>query len=794
MWSFNLRWYFSCWTTELFDLDELYSTCGDTSFNLKNGFFHDHGKEGIAWKLCEDFNLDKAEDPEALQEILKILDGSFQYDANVEMPADFSSYFEHLARKPGQTLLNYVTDHDDRLKQIEKHGVRLPTQIQGWFLLTKAALTREQKQMIVTQAASLERAKIQQAMFAILGQDYKGGGQLLRDRWNRAGSGKGCSYFAGDDSEAFFECDDNAPTYDEEDDAYYMDDEENYDDLWWKSFDADEYLLDLTSSFESEQLTWEPSFDLQLDEKLGDPGSLEDFLMEEHLYQVEEQMPPEDMSPVTTKHWKTLVMHTQAQLKSMNTLVDQAIKQEHQAPPRVLWEVYTGRARLSQMAAAIGMTVKTFSFETFCMEINDLAQVAEMFCIPQLGDRTTLPQSQQNLLMKLTLREIRLFQPLLLSPPRLLNFQNIQQYQNTFYRLKLCLSVQDDHGIMSNQAHMQSLLTKLVKWWLKSTANLPHGWTFNKNNNSLELKQKLADFWEVKGCLIRHHVRPRSKKFLPGDQADLPVPLEKLDDVRVTIFREPGQEPSAITDHFKTENVFKRHSKEAAKGLPSKWVGCTIFQINAVTRKECGMTATLSSSSPTSVKPIRKAAQHMKNHCSTYIAAERRLKEVFEFRSWQEDHESMEYCGVIHNRKDFTWNLSQSHFLHKEESNYEDENVLQDEAADTGPTSWPSSKPLRTSMAMIIYFTQINAVTAGPTGDFTQLKPDGLCLAGDEPAEEWSIFTYLFLFILATTDLQARQKVKLRAAQARNERHFDSALDDYAYSSTAASPSWKTIW
>ncbi|CAK9008145.1 unnamed protein product [Durusdinium trenchii] len=297
------------------------------------------------------------------------------------------------------------------------------------------------------------------------------------------------------------------------------------------------------------------------------------------------------------------------------------------------------------------------------------------------------------------------------------------------------------------------------------------------------------------------------------DPADLPVPLEKLDDVRVTIFREPGQEPSATTDHFKTENVFKRHSKEAAKGLPPKWVGCTIFQINAVTRMELGMTATLSSSSPTSVKPIRKAAQHMKNQqlrhikkekskseikeknltqaeqqlrltqegwtphdldpclfvlhhhhedgssvpcglialhvddmlgagdrgCATYIAAERRLKEVFEFRSWQEDHEPMEYCGVIHNRKDFTWNLSQSHFLHKEESSLEDENALQD--------------------------------------------------------EEWSILTYLFLFILFTTLVVSyltyklgrfhehrRQvndlKVKLRVTQARNERHFDSALDD----------------
>ena len=52
---------------------------------------------GVAWKLCEDFNLDKAEDPNALQEILKILDGSFQYDSNVEMPADFSAYFEQAA-------------------------------------------------------------------------------------------------------------------------------------------------------------------------------------------------------------------------------------------------------------------------------------------------------------------------------------------------------------------------------------------------------------------------------------------------------------------------------------------------------------------------------------------------------------------------------------------------------------------------------------------------------------------------------------------------------------------------
>ena len=32
---------------------------------------------GVVWKLCEDFNLDKAEDPGALDEMLKTLDGFF---------------------------------------------------------------------------------------------------------------------------------------------------------------------------------------------------------------------------------------------------------------------------------------------------------------------------------------------------------------------------------------------------------------------------------------------------------------------------------------------------------------------------------------------------------------------------------------------------------------------------------------------------------------------------------------------------------------------------------------------
>lgn len=64
---------------------------------------------------------------------------------------------------------------------------------------------------------------------------------------------------------------------------------------------------------------------------------------------------------------------------------------------------------------------------------------------------------------------------------------------------------------------------------------------------------------------------------------------------------------------------------------------------------------------------------------------------------------------------------------------------------------WPASMSLRTTpMAMLIYFTQIKAVTAEHLGDFMPLAPGDICLADDDPADEWSILSYVSLFILAT--------------------------------------------
>ena len=169
---------------------ELMNRKGECVLNLLGSL------QGTAWKLVEDFDLESVSGDTALKDILALLDAAFQYDSKVEMPADFAAYFESQGRRSGQSLLQFITDHDDRLRRVEKHGVKLPAEVQGWHLLAKSNISKEQKQMVMTQANSLERTKIQQALYSILGQDYKHSHVPNSSRWSSSSrpSGKGRGY------------------------------------------------------------------------------------------------------------------------------------------------------------------------------------------------------------------------------------------------------------------------------------------------------------------------------------------------------------------------------------------------------------------------------------------------------------------------------------------------------------------------------------------------------------------------------------------------------------------------
>ena len=131
--------------------------------------------KGVVWRLFEDWPLDHFDKDDAFETMLKILDSNFSYDQRVQLPSDFEGYFNLLQRAPGQTLLTYVNDHEEAYRKFLQHKVSLPESVQGWHLLRRAALTKEQRQLVTLKAPTLEKAAIIEALYLLFGQDYKAG-------------------------------------------------------------------------------------------------------------------------------------------------------------------------------------------------------------------------------------------------------------------------------------------------------------------------------------------------------------------------------------------------------------------------------------------------------------------------------------------------------------------------------------------------------------------------------------------------------------------------------------------
>ena len=154
---------------------------------------------GTAWSLLEDFPLKDLELESTFTAVLKILDAAFQYDDRVQLPSDFETYFMRFQRRSGQTLLAYCTEHEELIKRLDRHKVTLPTTVQGWLILRRAGLSKEQRQLVTTQAPDLNKKKVVETLYLLFGQDFKEmHGRPADDRrWCRGGKGRG--YAAYDD-------------------------------------------------------------------------------------------------------------------------------------------------------------------------------------------------------------------------------------------------------------------------------------------------------------------------------------------------------------------------------------------------------------------------------------------------------------------------------------------------------------------------------------------------------------------------------------------------------------------
>ena len=219
---------------------------------------------GTAWTLLEDFPLKDLELESTFNAVLKILDSAFQYDDRVQLPSDFEAYFMKFQRRAGQTLLAYCTEHEELIKRLDKHKVTLPTTVQGWLLLRRAGLSKEQRQLVTTQAPQLEKRKVQETLYLLFGQDYKEMAVRPHDdrRWPRHGKGRGYAaheddvddggwedeeyeetgFYGGDDWGDILE-DDASPNYEADDfdaGAAYYQEEESEDPVPFDVADYDE--------------------------------------------------------------------------------------------------------------------------------------------------------------------------------------------------------------------------------------------------------------------------------------------------------------------------------------------------------------------------------------------------------------------------------------------------------------------------------------------------------------------------------------------------------------------------
>ena len=143
--------------------------------------------------------------------------------------------------------------------------------------------------------------------------------------------------------------------------------------------------------------------------------------------------------------------------------------------------------------------------------------------------------------------------------------------------------------------------------------SLPGDWCFKPETGYFELREgaRVRDFWELKaGCLLRHHCHQRRTLFDPAGISDIPVPLDKLDNVRVTIHFDRDGSAKTFTDDFRNP---QHHDKDLRQHqLPTTWKGITVFQLNAETRKELNMFSS-DSNHCYHVQNAKKVAQGLKN-------------------------------------------------------------------------------------------------------------------------------------------------------------------------------------
>ena len=131
-----------------------------------------------------------------------------------------------------------------------------------------------------------------------------------------------------------------------------------------------EYLWSLTNEHDNVHYHPEkPEFVLRTNDQgveQNDGFLLKDFMAEEHGFttfeKTDEPLHSPSTRPLRKHELKTMDTQLATQLNDLSAYVTKELHRPER--PRILWEVYCGKARTAQLAEGMGMETRTFSYET----------------------------------------------------------------------------------------------------------------------------------------------------------------------------------------------------------------------------------------------------------------------------------------------------------------------------------------------------------------------------------------------------------------------------------------------
>eukprot|EP00434_Breviolum_minutum_P043156 symbB.v1.2.038453.t1/scaffold5995.1/size23965/2 len=180
---------------------------------------------GRAWDCIEDFTVEQLAESSAYDKVFQRLDNVLQYETMTQLPADFEAFFVKLQRRVGQTVQKYQAEFDHvEGRLISVHKIQLPEKIRASWFLRRSGLTKEQRQLVLTQLgeSNLTLSKTMAAMNFIIGQDAR---MDAPSRWTRGSSSTGyqdAAYYVVDNHDGW--------TWEDEDEGVYWEDDYEDDD------------------------------------------------------------------------------------------------------------------------------------------------------------------------------------------------------------------------------------------------------------------------------------------------------------------------------------------------------------------------------------------------------------------------------------------------------------------------------------------------------------------------------------------------------------------------------------